>query len=115
MPQRLKTRCRHVGCPELTDAGYCDKHRAKAHQAYNRQRQDKAEQDIYNSYRWQQLRKAKREANPFCERCADKGIVKQAELVHHRRPIKDGGDPWAWENLESVCGSCQAVEHRGKK
>lgn len=110
-----KTPCRQPGCAALVDKpGYCDRHKRPAAQAYNRARADSAEQGVYNSSRWQKLRHLKRSEDPFCERCNKAGRIKPADMVHHKLPIKDGGDPWAWDNLESVCNSCQAELHRGR-
>ena len=114
MPTKLKTRCRHVGCPELTDnkTGYCDRHKAQT--GYRLQRRDKEEQQFYSSRRWREVSIAKRQRDPFCERCQREGKITPAVLVHHKVPIKDGGDPWDWNNFESLCASCQAIEHRGR-
>lgn len=117
MPTKPRRPCRQIGCPALTDdpRGYCDKHRQQVHIDYRQQRTDKTEQEIYRSRRWTALSKAKRQADPFCERCQRAGRITPATLVHHKVPIRDGGDPWDWDNLESSCGSCQAIEHRGRR
>ena len=115
MPTKLRTPCRHVGCPALVDhpTGYCDKHRQQAHTAYRQSRPDQAEQKIYRSRRWTELSKRKRQTDPLCEQCLQQGKITPATLVHHKIPIRDGGDPWDWANLESCCASCQAISHRG--
>ncbi len=111
MPTKPKRPCRQIGCPALTESntGYCDKHKSQS--SYRLQRTDKAEREVYRSRRWTELSKAKRQADQFCERCQRAGRITPATLVHHKVPIKDGGDPWEWGNLESVCGGCQRKAH----
>lgn len=58
----------------------------------------------YNTERWQRLRKAKLADHPLCEGCKPK--LTPASHVDHRQAINDGGDPWAWDNLSSLCASC---------
>ena len=115
MPTKLKTRCRQAGCPELTDnkTGYCDRHKSQS--AYRTQRTDIEAQRLYRTNRWKEVSKAKRAADPFCERCAMQGKIVPATLVHHIVPVEDGGDFWNPRNHESVCGTHQAEAHRGKK
>lgn len=43
-----------------------------------------------------------------CQRCGAAGRLE----VHHRTPLAEGGDPWALENLETVCRSCHVAAHR---
>lgn len=61
----------------------------------------------YNTSQWQRLRAIKLGASPLCEYCAP-GREKPANQVDHKVPIKDGGDPWAWDNLASCCQSCHS-------
>jgi len=60
----------------------------------------------YNLQAWKRLSLAKRKANPICEECQRKGIIKSAYCVDHIVPINQGGDPWAWDNLQSLCRKC---------
>lgn len=50
--------------------------------------------------RWRTLRAAKLAANPMCQwpHC-----VRLAEQVDHITPLAEGGDRWAWHNLQSLC------------
>ncbi len=61
----------------------------------------------YNTAAWQRLRAAKLAADPLCEYCPQ-GSITPATQVDHRKAIKDGGDPWAWDNLASACQSCHS-------
>ena len=62
--------------------------------------------DIYDSPRWKELRDEKLAAYPYCEECHKKGKRSYATIVDHIIAIKDGGDPWDWHNLRSLCDSC---------
>lgn len=63
----------------------------------------------YNTARWQQLRRAKLEADPLCAYCPP-GRLKVAQAVDHRLAINLGGDPWSWDNLVSTCNSCHSAK-----
>lgn len=60
----------------------------------------------YNSKQWRKLRAAKRATDPLCEICKAEGRTTPAECVDHIIPTKQGGDPWAWDNLQSLCRPC---------
>jgi 5-methylcytosine-specific restriction endonuclease McrA len=38
--------------------------------------------------------------------CKKNGITKEAQIVHHKTPVKDGGAWHDFENLEALCYSC---------
>ena len=70
---------------------------------------------IYYTRRWKLLRdQVKHEAGNLCERCKESGRTSAAEIVHHRRPLRAGGDPWARSNCEAVCRQCHADIHRAE-
>ena len=67
---------------------------------------------VYATKRWGLLRfEALARDGGLCVRCRAEGRTILAELVHHLRPIRDGGNPWSLENCESVCRSCHADQH----
>ena len=54
----------------------------------------------------------------LCERCAARGEVVAAEVVHHRvylTPVNihDPAIALGWENLEALCQACHNREHFG--
>ena len=110
MPNKLKRPCRMFGCAALTDRedGYCEAHKGAGHRLYKLSRTDTGEQKLYQSARWRKLRAEKLAENPFCEACAraKPARITAATIVHHREPLKRGGDPYEWDNLESICASC---------
>lgn len=72
----------------------------------------------YNTRQWGRLRLAKLARDPLCvlrhDRCC--GMASQ---VDHVVPVRDGGHPWDWANLQSVCQSCHSqktyhVDHHGQ-
>ena len=69
---------------------------------------------FYNSAAWRKFSKAYKVDNPFCVECG-----KLAEVTDHIVPINDGGGKWDWDNLQSLCKSCngrKTVNQRyGKK
>ena len=62
--------------------------------------------DIYSLRRWKRLRDAKLQADPWCQcdECRLTGRKIAADQVDHVRPINQGGQPWAWDNLQSMYG-----------
>lgn len=73
---------------------------------------------IYNSKEWKKLRKAHIMLNPLCQDCLEKGIVKQAEEVHHIKPILSAKDDLEMltlaldpDNLRSLCADCHHITH----
>ena len=71
---------------------------------------DEQSSKVYRSRRWRRLRDMFIRSHPLCEHCKAKGITTRAQHVDHIRAIQDGGDPYAWDNLQSLCISC----HTGK-
>ena len=65
---------------------------------------------LYTS-KWQKLRAYYRALHPLCERCESLGIIRPANLVHHKVPVKSGGDLLDVDNLESLCVWCHRIRH----
>ena len=61
--------------------------------------------------RWRAVRAWYIKRRPLCELCETRGILEPAVLVHHRRPIADGGAVCDPENLEALCRRCHAERH----
>jgi len=58
----------------------------------------------YGTKRWQRLRRRKLQANPVCEcpECQAAPLAEPADNVDHITPIEEGGEPFAWSNLQSL-------------
>ena len=61
---------------------------------------------FYNSTAWRNAAKAHKAANPLCvnhKTC--KGV---AYITDHILPVNQGGEPYAFDNLQSLCKRCNA-------
>ena len=63
---------------------------------------------FYNSTKWRKLRKLFVAQNPVCVHCEQKGFTTAVAEVDHIVPIRLGGDPYDFNNLQSLCKSCHA-------
>jgi len=102
MPTRL---CLTPRCPDpAIYRGRCTRHaRQREHQTHNTRGKK-----IYNTKRWQVLRRSVLFNHPLCE-C---GAI--ATDVDHINPIEHGGDPWARSNLQSLCHRCHSMKTRSE-
>jgi len=73
----------------------------------------------YNTKQWKNLRNYYIRRHPLCEICLSKGIVKEANEVHHKLPYLRGKtDEERWklltdeDNLMSLCYECHDEIHR---
>lgn len=109
MPNRSLRPCSHPGCVELVKYGYCDKHKKKGNDTYNR---DKKRQSLYDTARWKRIRKAHLIKHPWCEEHLKNGAYVLATDVDHIEPHK--GDPYKFFNnkRQSLCHSCHAKKTR---
>lgn len=110
MPNRAYKICAWPGCTELSMQHYCDRH-----QLQRDQEQDaKYIRDKDSSYdaQWQRLRLSYLSKHPLCQACEDKGLIVPAVLVHHIKPIKDGGAVLEERNLKALCNSCHEEIHK---
>jgi 5-methylcytosine-specific restriction enzyme A len=96
MPTRL---CKNPRCPDpATYRGRCQRH------AKQREKQTHPNKHIYNTKRWQILRRRVLFDQPLCA-C---GAI--ATDVDHILAIEDGGQPWAIANLQPMCRACHATK-----
>lgn len=61
---------------------------------------------FYQSVAWRKLRAVKISQQPFCEECLKSGKYVSANVVDHIVPINQGGEPLAFDNLQSLCNRC---------
>ena len=75
-------------------------------------------QKIYQSAKWKKLREAKLMADPLCQRCLAKGIIKPSVDIHHIDSFMNyTGNmrlqkAYDYNNLESLCKECHSSEHK---
>lgn len=79
----------------------------------------KRRQRIYQSQRWQRLRKIKIASTPYCEMCYKEGRYISAEDVHHIKSFMDATNEidenrlaYDYDNLMSVCKVCHQKIHK---
>nr|WP_279590040.1 HNH endonuclease signature motif containing protein [Lactiplantibacillus plantarum] len=78
---------------------------------------------IHSSNRWRKTSRLYREANPICEQClkASKegdqshGMINLATSVDHVKPLFAGGDPYDWNNLQSLCSFHHALKSQAER
>jgi len=77
-------------------------------------------ESFYKSQKWQDCRDSyMKSVGCMCERCASKGIMTPAEIVHHIKhinvkTIKDPNITLNYDNLMAVCRKCHAELHGQK-
>lgn len=87
------SRCCHHVLPERTPKRQYDHH---YHNGKN----------IYKTSQWRKLRESHLRREPCCVMCAQYDIVTPATVVDHIVEIKDQGDPFDPNNLQSLCAAC---------
>ena len=108
--------CNKVGCHELIpfDQSYCDHHldfgKRESNKAYDfiRNRKDKQYRRIYQSSRWQHLRRQVLLRDGFlCQNCQRNGVIKTGDVVDHIVELKDDmSKAFDMDNLETLCHKC---------
>lgn len=116
MPSMPLKFCKHPSCSELTSTGYCPEHQvqhdreqADANRKYNRDRGSSRVRGYNNQ--WERVRAIKLQLNPLCEMCDKQGLTVRAEMVHHVKPIDEGGARLELSNLMSLCNACHEKIH----
>ena len=110
MPRKAKIPCNHTGCRILIESGtgnYCEEHMKMKNSVYNKTRSDKADIRFYSTARWKRVRKvALVRDSGLCQIC----LTTNAEMVDHIIEVKDGGEQYNLENLQSLCNRCHAIK-----
>lgn len=117
-----KKYCSHAGCKRLVKLNerYCDKHRPKGQHV---SKTSDYSNSIHASNRWRKTSRLYREANPICEQClkASKegdqshGMINLATSVDHIVPLFAGGEPYDWNNLQSLCDYHHALKSQAER
>lgn len=71
---------------------------------------------FYHSRMWRQARLlALVRDNYQCQRCKQRGLIKEGNIVHHIVPLKEDWDRRTeLDNLETICADCHNQEHPEK-
>lgn len=77
-----------------------------------RRRAEKPWRKLYQTARWQALRRAQLDKQPLCERCLARGVTTPANVVHHVE--RHEGDPVKFfeGELASSCAHCHDVDEQ---
>ncbi len=117
-----KKYCSHAGCKRLVKLNerYCDRHKPKDSHV---SKTSMYANEIHSSNRWRKTSRLYREANPICEAClrASKegdqshGMINLATSVDHIVPLFAGGEPYDWDNLQSLCDYHHALKSQQER
>jgi 5-methylcytosine-specific restriction protein A len=112
--------CHHTGCSELVTSSFCEQHQkeyddkqAKIKSEYERTRASVTERGYDET--WRRVRIAYLRKQPLCEICEKNGLTVPAVLVHHIRPISEGGARLDANNLMALCRECHEDIHKGDR
>ena len=108
-PLKAKHPCSHAGCRNVTSSRYCKDHE-RDERRYDEFRGSAAQRG-YDS-QWMKVRMMKLCMDPLCEEHLRKGEIVKAEMIHHIKPINEGGDRLDMENLMSLCFKCHEEKHQ---
>lgn len=115
MPNKPNKPCSYPGCPELISPGtrFCEKHQKQSDKDYDRYHRTEENKSRYHNSGWKKIRAVKLNRDPLCEMCRREGRYVSATLVHHIKPLSEGGNN-VMSNLMSLCDSCHSRIHAGR-
>lgn len=103
MPYAANKQCRKYGCPKYqVRDGYCDDHQELAIRV---DRRPAASERGYDA-NWTKFSRSFLRANPVCAMCGY-----EAEVTHHKQPLREGGRKWDRDNLQALCWECHERVH----
>tara|TARA_R110000851_G_C12738342_1_gene530555 strand:+ start:219 stop:572 length:354 start_codon:yes stop_codon:yes gene_type:complete len=71
---------------------------------------------VYNTQQWKATRAYHIQRNPICLTCKTKdNRVVAGDVVDHIIPIRQGGDPFQKNNLQTLCHPCHNKKSRQEK
>jgi 5-methylcytosine-specific restriction protein A len=88
------------------ERGYCEVHRRFAEEMQEDHHQEW--QHLYNSVRWQKIRRRQLMREPFCAECLKNGIFTIATDVDHVQPHRGDIILFYRGPFQSLCHSCHA-------
>ena len=106
MPQRLKTPCRHPGCPNLTRSRFCEEHTKNNKRPAEHRRGSAAERGY--DHHWLKIAEQRRELDGYlCQPCLEQEHLQEARTVDHIIPVHVRPD-WRLElgNTQVICDAC---------
>lgn len=105
MPHAPQRPCRHLGCPTLTDGGWCDQHNPER---FNDDRESACKRGY--DRRWRKWRRWYLTRHPLCVDCQAQGRITAAEQVHHIMKVAEHPTmQYVEDNCMSLCAPCHAI------
>jgi 5-methylcytosine-specific restriction enzyme A len=106
MPYLAARPCPTPGCKKLIRG---KEKRCADHLRFNNANRPETDKQ-YNTARWQKMRDRKLKSNPLCERCESLNKITIAVLVDHITPVRDQGEMFDENNLQSLCRDCHDIK-----
>lgn len=128
---KMRKQCKHKGCHKLAELkhNFCSVHIAdeekykkryiRYDKKYDRESRWVEGSKFYKSHNWQKFRETiLARDNYLCQKCLSKGIIKNANTVHHIIEIRN---PEGWDrrldssNCITICPKCHSEIHKKKE
>tara|TARA_R110002020_G_scaffold466850_1_gene689882 strand:+ start:2740 stop:3093 length:354 start_codon:yes stop_codon:yes gene_type:complete len=78
--------------------------------------QNNSELDVYQTKQWKGTRSHHIRMNPICKQCKEEdGRVVPGEVVDHIIPVRQGGKPFDFDNLQTLCHDHHNIKSRMEK
>lgn len=114
MTQAMKF-CSHAGCRNLIPLTerYCSKHKHEESSRvyFHRKHSGGKYEAFYHSTAWKKLSYQYKLANPMCEACLKRGVIRKVDIADHIVPIKeDWSKRLDYANLQALCIVCHNIK-----
>lgn len=74
-------------------------------------RTEASQSGFYQTRGWKMLREQRRAANPLCQHCEIRGIIRPMTTVDHIIPVEERTDlALSFDNTQSLCDFCHNVK-----
>jgi hypothetical protein len=72
--------------------------------------------DIYQTKQWKGTRNHHIRSHPICKQCKEEdGRIVAGEVVDHIIPVRQGGKPFEFDNLQTLCYDHHNIKSRIEK